>query len=69
MTVQEATACLERWLQGYLPSKVEIVCLFPRNSGSWVAVLEYGEVCWQQSVSPQGEVSGPRFPPEPPVLS
>ncbi|HEV8712496.1 MAG TPA: hypothetical protein VGX03_06675 [Candidatus Binatia bacterium] len=59
MTAQEATECLERWLQVHCPGKVEIVCLFPRTSGSWIAVLESGEVCWQQLVSPTGEVSGP----------
>jgi len=53
MTEQEATECLARWLQVHSPLQAEIVCLFPRASGSWVAVLEYGEVCWQQEVSPQ----------------
>jgi hypothetical protein len=68
MTVQEATECLEHWLQIHCPLQVEIVCLFPRTSGSWSAVLEYGEECWQQVVSPQGEVSGLVFPNAPAVL-
>jgi len=65
MTAQEATECLARWLQGHSPLPAEIVCLFPRASGSWVAVLESGEVCWQQEVSPQGEVSSPVLPDSP----
>jgi hypothetical protein len=59
MTAQEARECLEHWLQGHCSVQVEIVSLFPRQAGSWLAVLAYGTVYWQQGVSSQGEVSGP----------
>jgi len=58
MTAQEARECLERWLQIHCSVKVEIVYLFPKKAGSWLAVLAYGGVYWQQGVSSQGKVHG-----------
>ena len=59
MTQQEAVALINTWITEYSPFAAQVVKACRGEQGSWLIEVECSEVIWQQTVSPEGEVSTP----------
>jgi hypothetical protein len=59
MTERETIELIEIWIKEHSPFTAEVVSVTAEEHGAWVVQVECSEVIWQQTVSPEGEVSDP----------
>jgi hypothetical protein len=59
MTEPEVTALITRWIKEHSLFTAKVVRVTSEAQSAWVVLVECANLIWQQTVSPDGEVSAP----------
>lgn len=57
MTKHIAIALARAWIEKTLEWEVKVVGVAPTEDEGWIVVLEHAGVVWEQTVSPDGELT------------